>query len=321
MTTENSLSSLKFQPFHGVNEMMQLKFNTIAVAVAIALAGGAAQAAITNAAAAPGNSSALFVAWDNAKTTSLTIDLGVNLTDFLGASSFTSGAGALSGSVSTWSFGSDSRKVNGTAVAGDYAWSGEFSNFLSAIGGGAYQWGVVAGDNVTGAISANNVVQNRTVLSTGTPSQANITSVTSSNSLSTAPANFNYFSIESNALGTHATNAEGANTATSGQAYLGTVMKGNFASLPWSYLSDVGATTNLFLTQQFGNPVVYQIGQGGTFSTVDTLLAQGATTVAFNGSTLTINAVTPVPEPSTIAMMLAGLGLVGSIARRRRAAR
>lgn len=300
---------------------MQVKFNSVALAALLALAGGASHAAITNAATAPGSSSVLFVAWDNAKTTSLTVDLGVNLTDFLGAASFTSGAGALSGSQSQWSFGSDSRTVNGQAVAGDYAWSGEFNNFLSAIGGGAYQWGVVAADNVTGAISANNAVQNRTVLSTGTPSQANITGLTSSNSLSTAPANFNAFAISSTALGTHATNAEGANTATSGGAYLGTVMKGNFASLPWSYLSDVGATTNLFLTQQFGNPVVYQLGQGGTFGTVDTLLSQGATTVSFNGTTLSINAVTPVPEPSTIAMMLAGLGLVGSIARRRRTAR
>jgi hypothetical protein len=300
---------------------MKLKPHTIAAAVAIALAGGAAQAAITNAAAAPGNSSVLFVAWDNAQTTSLTVDLGVNLTDFLGATSFTSGTGALSGSLSQWTFGSDSRTVNGQAVAGDYAWSGEFSNFLSAIGGGAYQWGVVAADNVTGAISPNNAVQNRTVLSTGTPSQANITGLTSSNALSTAPANFNAFAISSTALGTHATNAEGANTATSGGAYLGTVMKGNFASLPWSYLSDVGATTNLFLTQQFGNPLVYQLGQGGTFGTAETLLSQGATTVSFNGTTLSINAVTPVPEPSTIAMMLAGLGLVGSIARRRRTAR
>jgi len=300
---------------------MKLKPHSIAVAVAIALAGGAAQAAITNAAAAPGNSSVLFVAWDNAHTTSLTVDLGVNLTDFLGATSFTSGTGALSGSLSQWTFGSDSRTVNGTAVAGDYAWSGEFNNFLSAIGGGAYQWGVIAADNVSGAVSGTNAVQNRTVLSTGTPLQANITSLTSSTALSNAPANFNAFAIASSQLGTHASNAEGAYTATSGAAYLGAVMENNFKALPWSYLSNVGATTNLFLTQQFGNPVVYQLGQGGTFGAVDTLLAQGATTVSFNGSTLTINAVTPVPEPSTIAMMLAGLGLVGSIARRRRAAR
>jgi PEP-CTERM motif len=31
-----------------------------------------------------------------------------------------------------------------------------------------------------------------------------------------------------------------------------------------------------------------------------------------------ISAVTPVPEPETYAMMLAGLGLMGTIARRRK---
>jgi len=305
---------------------MKHTFTKVAAAVAL-VAGSAAHAAITNANTAPGNSSVLFVAWDNARTTSLTVDLGVNLTDFLRASSFTNSNGPLAYNGSNvsaqWSFGTDSRSVNGSGIAGDYAWSGEFNNFLGSISGG-YTWGVVAADNVTGAISVNNAVQNRTVLSTGTPTQANITGLTSSIVLSNSPANFVNFAAASGALGTHASNANGANVATSGGGYLGSVMQSNFSAMPWSYLSNVGATTNVFLAQQFGNPVVYQLGATTTgYGAVDTLIpvsniamADNGATFRFDGSTLTY-AVTPVPEPTTIAMMLAGLGLIGAIARRR----
>jgi hypothetical protein len=54
-------------------------------------------------------------------------------------------------------------------------------------------------------------------------------------------------------------------------------------------------------------------GYGGTFSATATTIATAATNTAFRGVALTM----PVPEPESYAMLLAGLGLMGFVARRR----
>jgi hypothetical protein len=76
----------------------------------------------------------------------------------------------------------------------------------------------------------------------------------------------------------------------------------------------------------------YNIGSGTTFSLAPTvaltsysitltgtrsLWSNGGLGIEFNGTKL---AVAPVPEPETYAMLLAGLGLIGAIARRRKVA-
>jgi PEP-CTERM motif len=300
---------------------MKLKFNSVALALA-ALASVSAHAAVTNANVNNGNSSVLFVAQDAAGTVSFTLDLGVNMGDFLQAGSGTIATQTANGSLAsdgatplkaTWSFGGNSRAVNGAPVAGDYGWSTEFSSFVAAAAGN-YTWGIVAADNVTGAISGTNSIFNRNVLSTGSPTQANISALTASGNLQSATSNFQTFA-GATLGGTHGTNAEGASSSTAGASYLNSVMKGTFGGqFQWNYLSAIGATTNLFLSQQAANPVVYQIGSSyGN----DTLLdASAAATFKFDGTTLTYD-VPAVPEPGTYAMLLAGLVAVGFIARRR----
>ena len=298
---------------------MTFKLNATVAAAALLAAAGA-QADIQYPTAPPGDSSVLFVAWDKGSTESVAIDLGVNMTAFLQASTFVNNSGSLaytgSNVTAQWSLTGNTLAVNGANVAGDNNWSGALATFqANAVGG--YTWGVIAADSIPNAISATNTVNNKNILFTGIPTQGAIDTWTSSTTISNATANFNNFAIKSNSLGTHPTNANGADVANSGDgsAFMGGVMKDRMGgATAWSYMSEVGATTNFSLVEQFGNPVVYQIG---TSYGVDTLLTQGAATFTFDGSTLTYN-VAAVPEPGTYALLMAGLTAIGFTVRRRR---
>jgi len=300
---------------------MTFKFNALVAAVAALASIGAQASVATSNAASLGNSSVLFVAQDTANSTSIVIDLGVNMADFLTArTSLVSSTGALTGTAAsplaaTWSFGSDSRAVNGTAVTGDYAWSAAFADFVTASGG-SYTWGVIAADNVTGAITSSNTIFNRGVLATGNPTQVNINNTTGSGPVSTAAANYNNLQLGVTTQGTNATNADGAYVATAGAGYLNSAMKTNFGGqIQFSYMNAIGTTAGLFYVQQASNPVVFQIG---TEYGVDTLLsAEAAASFTFDGTTLSY-AVAAVPEASSYAMLLAGLAALGFVARRRK---
>lgn len=77
----------------------------------------------------------------------------------------------------------------------------------------------------------------------------------------------------------------------------------------------VGSNVALGYAQDVTSRLYGLIGPGDYFAQVS-----GSTTGIFGGS-YTLNLVTaPVPEPSMIALMLGGLGLVGFMARRRKAA-
>jgi hypothetical protein len=75
-----------------------------------------------------------------------------------------------------------------------------------------------------------------------------------------------------------------------------------------------------------GTNVTWTIGNAGDFSSVSQALGGGNSTTDFflytadQGNQWGANAVAgaPVPEPETYAMMLAGLGLLGFVARRRK---
>ncbi len=75
--------------------------------------------------------------------------------------------------------------------------------------------------------------------------------------------------------------------------------------------------------QQLASKTVSSLAQSGSiysfseFSSVNKITISGSN-LAFDN--ITLSAVSPVPEPGTYAMLLAGLGLVGAMARRRRQA-
>jgi hypothetical protein len=211
---------------------MKFKFNALVAALAL-IASAGANAGVANGvtAATFGNSSAVLIAIDNANSISLTVDLGVNLTDFLQPASFV-GASTPAGSLAyngerltaTWNLANNTRSVNGNAVTGDFAWSGAVSSFL-ATAGSNYTWAVVAGDNLTGATSASNYVQNRNVLATfNNLDAAKINGLTTALSTSNAAANVTTF-LTASTSGTLQSNADGAGTATAGSGFVGSVIK------------------------------------------------------------------------------------------------
>lgn len=279
---------------------MKLKMKLITAAVALAASVGANAAMDTM---ASGNSSLAFIAVDFTGTPiSMVMDLGFNLNDFLPTA-----VASNAGYKVVWDFNNNTKTVNGVAQVGDYAWSNALSTFYGTAQHTETQWGVIAGDT----------------LSDGTPGDQRFLTTTNT-ALATiqTQSNSNLFGfglsdstiVQNNFLPSHTTNADGGSTALSGLPYLGTTFgtagkwqnKATFTALATEgvaqkfYMLDTnsGTTSRTSLVTPFAN-------------------SQGAATFSFANGVLTYSSVAAVPEPSEYALMLAGLGMIGFIARRR----
>lgn len=139
----------------------------------------------------------------------------------------------------------------------------------------------------------------------------------------------NQYVAANQARGTHATEVNGASTATSLDAnniYFGkvngTTDGDNWAGFSTDSTAKVGVDQNFyFLTTSSGVSSAqatklafgYDLDGNGSLGATE----MGKWTVNAAAGTLTFTNPAAVPEPETYAMLLAGLGLVGSILRRR----
>ncbi len=314
---------------------MSFKFNAIMAAAMTLIAATSAHAnfqfgdSTTN-----GNSSAAFVAIDNGGNVSLSLDLGTTLTSFLPAiSGVTSGAGNLSsgGTTASWNFATNTYTINGVQQAGNtFAWSSPAASFFanSAVTGNSYQWGVIAADGVFGSLSATNVVQGGNLLWTSTSDNLDFSSaaaggVTNLHVNNAAGAVTNYFA-NNNQTGTNTTTVKGGSTSTGGQTFLGyTLAQNNIGDFGGgspgnnNFLVDPTATSYAMWANSVPAVTLYTLGgnvQAGS-------LSASASTFTWDQSTSTLTyTVGAVPEPQTYALMIAGLGLVGAMVRRRKTA-
>ena len=291
---------------------MKLKFNALVAAVALVAAGGA-QAGLDNVTAVNfGNSSVLFVAVDRTAVISFTADLGLNMINLVSGAARTA-----AGTTTGWSFLNNTS--TDSAITGN-AWSAAYATFLSTATAPNIMWGVIAGDAIQGSgltVTTANVIAGRGWLATGNASITQMTNANTSIPTGNGTTAMNNFFAGTAALpgSTFITANNGAGLSFSGGTY--GAMVGTFGGAnTWNYLLANGvASTFQYQRQSMSNPEVFQVG--GAVSLDNTFNAL-PTTFNFDFASGDLVMTTPVPEPGTYAMLLAGLAAVSFVARRRR---
>jgi hypothetical protein len=281
---------------------MSFKLNAL---VAAAMMAASAPALAVMADATSGNGELLvnlrFYAGDNnvgGDDISAVFDLGITMNDFIANA-------AMAGYTRSWDL-----------AAANYgtAWN-DVMTFAGA-NAGLIEYNVIALDNTNFDVAGGS-----RYLTTG---PATFPSLTNQNL--NGFQDMNGYVLANNSRGTHASEANGASTATSNDAgvvYFGKAF-GNADGDTWVTKTTADTTKTLATAQNFWflttssttttaqatkRAFGYDLNGSGSIGAGEFGLW------SFNGSTLTF--ATPVPEASTYGMMLAGLGLVGFMARRR----
>lgn len=273
---------------------MSFKIKSLVAAVALVAAGqsfAAIDLASTNAASTPvttGGSEVIFYAWDSSVGASFTFDTGIKFEDFRIGS-------AAANTSQSFSFGSLSLA------------SGAYSEYTAAIGGDFSNttWGVVA----LRAGSPLNVLGAATLATTVRDDQDLVAAGLVSGSVKSINANgFNATLLTANQNGHAAGDSLTGDFAVDGNdGYIGTIIQDNMIKLPIEATNFVGDTGYKFF-----------LVEAASSNSAAPVVNEYAGTWSYNGNTLNY-AVAAVPEPETYAMLLAGLGLIGAVARRRRA--
>jgi PEP-CTERM motif len=281
---------------------MKLKMKLAAAAVAMVAASGA-NAAMDN--FNTGNSSLAFIALDSVGSPiSAMMDLDFNLDTFLPA------ATATPGTKIEWNFGTNTLSIDNVVQAGRQTdWSGALASFNAVAQSVDTKWGVIAGDSVNALGVGASPIRYLTTVVAGTP----IGTVDNQ-----TKANLANFSLASGMVGNHSALQVTTNgsTAISGTGYVGTAFGlGTAGSRGWQ--NNI-ATGVISLANEGSAADFYLLDGGGPLTTAATTAYAGTFSYAAGVLTYEVaGGVTPIPEPETYAMLLAGLGMIGFMARRR----
>lgn len=279
---------------------LKLKPKLMAAAVAATLSLAAvsgAQAAILT--GGTGNSELVLFAFDVTTNNASMWDLGVRMNDFLTTTAAVNAPGAqIQWNLNTGSIAANAFAAGYAGATGASAASyGTALAQIAAYGAGNVRWGVIALDNI-------NPMRFLTTSSFGyddvaTTFPSSITSFSLSNG----------FLVGHNSLGTNADPnvAHGASHATSGNGK----QDEGFGAEDWRGSLAVTATGAVGEQLSFYSLATTAAGAA------DYHQHAGQWSFDLAGGTLTYEVAAVIPEPSEYALMLAGLGMLGFMMRRR----
>ncbi|GAB2882937.1 hypothetical protein GCM10027046_09160 [Uliginosibacterium flavum] len=295
-----------------------MKFKALVIALAMIGAGAAnANISLPSGSGAAASSSVLFTMMNTGAATSSMFDLGLDRGQFNAAAfgGVTSGATQLA--TLTWNFTSNSVTSSGnwgvdatSAIASlqsaSNSWSSTWNAYSANAAGSVYDVFASDRDGTTGAAQH--------LLSTVVLGSTNkIETATNAKILLASSSSHNAYVAANTVFGTHGTADNGANIQGNGTSYQGS--NGSFKT-NWN------GTMTMFSAAAGVDQSLGFYGLDGVAGSSGNALAitnfNGTWSMDAAAGTLTYSAqIAAVPEPSSIAMLLAGLGLMGFIARRR----
>ena len=283
--------------------MKSFKLNALAAAVGIAVTAFGGNAVAGIATAGSGNSELYLTVWDQAGNKSYTRDLGV----FLDSYGTQNAPGAFTTNV-------DASPAFTQSFAADANWTA-FVGASSAADVANWKWSVVGAD-FSGTSAAN---QLRLVYTSQTDDQARAAepgNLVTNGSIATVMGKQDNFISNLNQADT---------VPAANNSYIVTdPSRFGYAGYLDTSFSSTASALNPFATVGTGMNFIYTTRSGSassieaTFRTYGT--AAGGPSQWLLGADGNLNfaaSVAPVPEPGEWAMLLAGLAVVGSIARRR----
>jgi hypothetical protein len=283
---------------------MKFKFKTLLAAVALATSAASANAAI-ELGSTTGGSELVFSAWDNNTSTGYTFDIltALKLESFIGAdTAFTANQQML-----------DNATISNSLITGpngqilDVALTGfPFTSSVANV-----EWNFAAVDNIS---------RNR-LITTKDSNDASPVAATNVGVNAAVTVYNSYFSQASSLAANQGNNdVDGFNTSilADGPAYAGN-FGNNFAGNLWDTTNAMGDSSFVYLAARG-----IQASSGGAQQALFKQLATAngenlvASTYQQGGQWRLNLSVAAIPEPETYAMFLAGLGMMGAVARRRK---
>lgn len=274
-----------------------MKFQVKALVAALALSAATIPAHAAMTFATSGSSSLILTLLDFNSNTSATFDLGYGYDSFqsLVVDAHTNGTLSADGLSKTFSF---------DLAGGVYA--NAWSSFWNTASASTTKWAIYAADGTGTGLDSRGIIS----------TYKSGSNLTNSNQLQTSIANFNSYMTNNNALDNHNTVDDGASIVTSNlsQAYAG-------RAVAYGSTGRINAQGHVSMDNLDSTMTVVQQKMGATQAS-----APSFNTLGLNGnfqfkmnSNGALEFVVPVPEADSYAMLLAGLGVVGLVARRRKA--